>query len=52
MALTARVTYTDAAARVESWASKGAYSEDFGPEGKWTLPAVLEVADLMDGLGL
>lgn len=46
VALTGRVAKPDAAALVEEWAAKGAYSETFGPDGQWQLPAVLEVAEL------
>ena len=38
VALTARVTKPDATALVDEWEKRKAYSETFGPEGKWTLP--------------
>ena len=49
VALTARITKPDAQALVDKWAATGAYSESFGPEGEWTLPRVLEVAERNDG---
>ena len=38
VALTARITFPDAAARVERFVEQKAYRAHFGPTGEWWLP--------------